>query len=161
MRVWRICPRKFAEAAFSGDGPRLFSGRWNPAGVPMVYTSLSLSLAAMEVFVHLEVVTEPDDLVSIMAEVQIDEAALRAHGKSLLAKLPADWHRLNHPALQAMGVDWVSEGKLLALLVPSAVIPGEWNLLLNPAHPDAKKIKREEPRSFNFDSRMFKNRSIV
>ena len=67
MRIWRICRARFADEAFSGQGARRFGGRWNSPGVPMVYSSSSLALAAMELFVHLEPNQQPDDLVSIAA----------------------------------------------------------------------------------------------
>ena len=65
MRIWRICRARFAGEAFSGQGARRFGGRWNSPGVPIVYSSSSLALAAMELFVHLEPNQQPDDLVSI------------------------------------------------------------------------------------------------
>jgi len=160
MRVWRICLKRFAEAAFLGEGARLFSGRWNPAGVPMVYTATSLSLAAIEFFVHIEADAEPEGLVSVSAELPIDARALRQQGEHLLASLPLDWRRLEHPALRKIGTDWIHVGRSLAMMVPSAVIDGEWNVLINPAHPDAVSIALEEPKPFHFDARMFKDRSL-
>lgn len=155
MRVWRICKQRYAAAAYSGEGPRLFSGRWNTAGVPMVYSSLSLSLAAIEVFVHLEPVAAPDDLVSVAAELPIDEAdAERIERK----KLPADWRRVDHPALQRMGSEWARSQRSLVLLVPSVAVEGEWNALVNPEHPESKAIRVETAKPFLFDGRMFKAR---
>jgi RES domain-containing protein len=158
MQVWRICLKRFAEAAFLGEGARLYSGRWNPAGVPMVYTSTSLSLAAMEFFVHIEIGTEPANLVSVSAELPVDESELRQRGEELTANLPEDWRRLDHPALRQMGPDWVASGSSLAMMVPSVVIEGEWNILINPNHPDVSRIKRAEPKPFHFDARMFRMR---
>ncbi len=158
MRVWRICRAPFAQAAFSGEGPRLFSGRWNPKGVPMVYTSTHLSLAALEVFVHLEVRSEPDDLVSVMAELAVEQDVLLQQGEALLSRLPRDWRSLENRALREIGAAWIASASSLALMVPSAVIEGEWNVLLNPAHPDARKIALAEPKTFQFDPRMFRGR---
>jgi RES domain-containing protein len=156
MRVWRICLKRFAEAAFLGDGARLFSGRWNPAGVPMVYTATSLSLAAIEFFVHIEVGTEPADLVSKSVELPIEESFLRYNAENLIANLPQNWRQLNHPAPRQIGSDWIATGRSLALMVPSVVIDGEWNVLINPTHPEATRIKPEQPKPFHFDARMFK-----
>ncbi|WP_263376380.1 RES family NAD+ phosphorylase [Granulicella aggregans] len=158
MQVWRICLKRFAEAAFLGEGARLYSGRWNPAGVPMVYTSTSLSLAAMEFFVHIEIGIEPANLVSVSAELPVDESELRQRGEELTANLPEDWRRLDHAALRQMGHDWVASGSSLAMMVPSVVIEGEWSLLINPNHPDVSRIKRAEPKPFHFDARMFRTR---
>ncbi len=152
MRVWRMCKKQFASAAFSGEGTRLFSGRWNPAGVPMVYTSLSLSLAAMEVFVHLEPMTAPHDLVSVEAELPVSEVAAE---RIEVKWLPKDWRRVDHPVLQRMGAEWVRSGRSLVLLVPSAAVEGEWNALVNAAHPDAAAVRIEAARPFRFDARMF------
>jgi RES domain-containing protein len=153
MRVWRICRKRHAAAAFSGEGTRLFAGRWNPVGVPLVYTSLSLSLAALEVFVNLDPDEEPGDLASLSAELPIDETAVE---RIDLAELPPDWQLLNHPALQMIGAEWIASGRSLALLIPSAVIDGEWNALINPTHPAASTIKIAAPKPFRFDPRMFK-----
>jgi RES domain-containing protein len=157
MKVWRVSKRRHAATAFSGEGARLVAGRWNPAGILMVYTSSSLSLAALEVFVHLDAEDEPD-LVSIEAEVSLGEADAEAQKRELLSVLPPDWRRVRHPALRLMGQQWIASGRSLAMMVPSAVIDGEWNVLLNPAHPDAARIKLAEPKPFQFDSRMFRAR---
>jgi len=156
MRVWRICRQRFAQGAFSGEGSRLFSGRWNPVGVPMVYTSSHLSLAAIEVFVHLQVRTEPEDLVSIAAELPVDQAHLLRAAEALTARLPKNWHRLENQQLRQIGAKWIDSGRTLAMMVPSAVIEGEWNVLLNPAHLEAKAIKIDNPKPFRFDARMFR-----
>jgi len=118
----------------------------------MVYASLSLSLAAIEVFVHLAAVP-PDDLVSVAAELPINHRdAERIDPETL----PTDWRMENNPALWQIGADWIASRRSLALLVPSAVIDGEWNALINPTHPTASTIKIATPKPFHFDARMFK-----
>jgi RES domain-containing protein len=152
MRVSRICNRKYAVAAFSGEGAYLYCGRWNPAGVRMVYTSTSLALAAVEFFVHLEPSTASATLVSMSAtlpdDLQVDQIAIE--------NLPANWRMVDRVDLQQLGADWIASGKSVALRVPSVVISGEWNVLLNPTHPDFKRIIIEAPEPFVCDSRMFK-----
>jgi RES domain-containing protein len=157
MKVWRISKLRHAATAFSGEGPRLVAGRWNPAGVPMVYTSSSLSLAVVEVFVHLDAAASPE-FVSIAAELPVDNGEMEDQQMAILAKLPADWRRIGHPRLHQIGADWIASGRSLAMPVPSAVVDGEWNVLINPAHPDAAKIKRYPPKPFEFDARMFRVR---
>jgi RES domain-containing protein len=159
FKVWRICKQRYARGAYSGEGARIFSARWNPAGVAMVYTAVSLSLAALEVFVHLEPVAEPGDLVSIAAELPVDGARVAEEKLDILSRLPSDWRRLDHPGLQRMGEEWIQSMRSLTMLVPSVVVDGEWNLLVNPAHPDAVKIEIEEPKPFRFDPRMFRRTS--
>lgn len=152
MQVWRICKAQFAPAAFTGEGARLYQGRWNPAGVRMVYTSTSLALASVEFFVHLDPSVAPDDLVSTSATLSLDKATReRVNFKDL----PKDWRKTDHPALQAIGADWIAAGSSVALEVPSAAVEGEWNVLLNPAHPHFKKIVIAVPKPFHFDTRMF------
>lgn len=153
MRAWRLCKARYSAAAFSGEGARLFAGRWNPAGVRMVYCSTSLSLAALEFFVHLDPGVAPADLVSVMAEIPEEQVAVE---RIEVSGLPRDWRTVEHPKLQAFGAEWVESRRSAALLVPSAVIEDEWNVLLNPAHGDFGKIVIGEPKAFVFDGRMFR-----
>jgi RES domain-containing protein len=159
MRVWRICKEHYAATAYSGEGARLFSARWNSAGTSLVYTSLSLSLAAIEVFVHLEVRDEPGDLVSIAADLPVAESRIEKEKLETLAKLSSDWRNLDNRELQRMGDEWIRSMRSLTMMVPSAVIDGEWNVLVNPAHSDAAKIKVETTKPFRFDPRMFDQKS--
>jgi RES domain-containing protein len=152
MRVWRICRAIHAAGAFSGEGARLFGGRWNRQGVPAVYASPSLALAAIETFVHLEPNLRPDDLVSIEAELPDNLAVDRLE----LNSLPRKWYELRDESLSTFGDRWIRAGKTVALHVPSAAIRGEWNVLLNPAHSDFHKLKIERAKRFEFDLRMFR-----
>src|ERR1700674_3434979 len=139
MRLWRICRRAHTAAAFSGEGARLYGGRWNSQGVAVVYTSPSLALAAVETFVYLEPNLRPDDLVSIAAEMPDDIASERLDLKSLSRK----WYELRVEALRTCGDSWLGAGETLARHGPSAAIRDEWNGLLNPEHPDFRKLKIE------------------
>jgi RES domain-containing protein len=152
MRLWRLCRKLHAVNAFSGEGARLHGGRWNSEGVRMVYTSPSLALAAVETFVNLEPNLIPDDLVAIAAEVPDDIQAARIE----ISSLPRKWHELRDESLKALGDRWILTGEALALHVPSAAIRGEWNVLLNPEHPDFRQVKISKPRAFAFDLRMFR-----
>ena len=152
MQFWRICRRRYAADAATGEGARLFGGRWNSRGVRVVYASTSLALAAVETFVNLEPNLQPNDLVSFEGEIPEGMEI----GKADLASLPANWHETRDEALRKVGDDWVRGGQTAALLVPSAAIRGEWNLLLNPAHAEFSKIKLQPPEPFEFDVRMFR-----
>jgi RES domain-containing protein len=152
IHLWRICRERHLAAAFSGEGARLYGGRWNSPGVRMVYTSTSLALAAMETFVHLEPNLRPDDLVAVEAEMAEEIATERLDLKSL----PARWHAHRDESLCALGDRWVRAATTVAWYVPSAAIRGEWNVLLNPAHPDFQSIKVFPPQPFEFDLRMFR-----
>ena len=152
MRFWRICRRRYASAAASGEGARLYGGRWNSRGVRAVYASTSLALAAIETFVNLEPNLQPKDLVSVEGEVP-DALGIGRLDPKLL---PANWHETRDESLRRPGDEWLHGAKTVALLVPSAAIRGEWNVLLNPAHPDFSKVKFQGARPFEFDVRMFR-----
>ncbi len=152
MKVWRICRACFAAEAFAGDGARRFGGRWNSPGVAMVYTSPSLALAAIELFVHLEPNQQPDDLVAIAATLPGGEPGRRLR----MEELPQRWWSDDFEPLCALGDRWIQEQSSLALEVPSAALRMEWNVLLNPLHPAMGKIKVEKPQPFRFDARMFR-----
>ena len=119
----------------------------------MVYTSPSLSLAAIEFFVHLDPSVAPDDLVACRATLPLDEKTL---SRLSLGDLPADWRTVDNPTLQSIGANWIAAQSSVALEVPSVAVEGEWNVLLNPTHPDFAKIKFAPPEPFHFDKRMFK-----
>jgi len=152
VKFWRICRLRYAPAAATGEGARLYGGRWNSRGVGMVYASTSLALAAIETFVNLEPNLAPDDLVSIEGEIPDDVAIRRLDPKIL----PRNWHRTRNESLRHFGDEWIRGGKTLALLVPSAPIRGEWNILLNPGHLEFRKIRLGKPIPFKFDARMFR-----
>lgn len=152
MRFWRICRLRFAAAAATGEGARLYGGRWNSPGVSVVYASTSLALAAVETFVNIEPNLQPDDLVSVAGDLPDDLNTDRIDLKALRR----DWHSRRDHSLCHFGDNWIREGKTVALLVPSAAIRNDWNVLLNPAHCDFQKVRFEAPVPFQFDARMFR-----
>jgi RES domain-containing protein len=148
--AWRIIQRKFAKLALRGEGARLFGGRWNSPGHAIVYTAQSLALAALEILVHVDSDKLLQDYVAIPVTVdprliaQVEESAL-----------PNNWRA--YPASKAtrtIGDAWISEGVLPVLQVPSAVIPTEFNFLLNPSHKDFRKLRIGKPQRFQFDRRL-------
>ena len=152
MQFWRICRRRYAADAASGEGARLYGGRWNSRGVRVAYASTSLALAAVETFVNLEPNLRPADLVYI--EGQIPDAF--EIGRLDPKILPSSWHETRAESLRRFGDDWIRGEKSAALLVPSAAIRGEWNVLMNPVYRDFKRIEFREPAPFEFDVRMFR-----
>ena len=151
MRVWRICSR--GHRRFDGEGARRYGGRWNHPGISLVYTSGSLSLAALEFFVHVDIDIAPAGLVAIQADVP-DSLTIET---IKIASLPKDWRRYPAPeALKKIGTAWAAKVSTAILAVPSAMIPEERNYLLNPAHRDFKRIRIYRPTPFRFDPRMWK-----
>lgn len=149
MKVWRICKRR--HAAFDGEGARIAGGRWNRRGTAVVYVSETLSLAALELLVHCDPVLLPGDLVSIRAEIPDGLEITRVE----VDALPRGWRRSPPPdALAAIGSDWARRASTAALSVPSALVPGERNLLLSPAHPDFRRIRVGKPDFFSLDPRL-------
>jgi len=147
--AWRIVKEKHAATAFSGEGAAKTGGRWNSRGVAVVYTSSTKSLAALESLVHLN----PPILFKYVAfRIKFDEALVEI----FVAKaLPADWQsEPPPPSTKAIGDAWVREARSAMIALPSVIISGEPNYLINPAHPDFKKISIGKPETFAFDSRL-------
>ena len=131
----------------------MYGGRWNHVGTSVAYTSSSLSLAALKLFVHVDIDILPSDLVAIPADVpdRMSSDAVK------IESLPKDWRRYPAPeALKDIGTAWAAKGSAAVLGVPSAVIPEERNYLLNPSHRDFKLIRLGRPLPFHFDPRMWK-----
>ncbi|WP_009631550.1 RES family NAD+ phosphorylase [Synechocystis sp. PCC 7509] len=150
MQVWRICNRKHLDSAFSGMGGLYASARWTPQGFKVVYTAESLALASLEVFVHTE--SDRIPLVAIRAFLPENIAMTVVDVDSL----PENWQSIAaYPVLQNIGKQWLQKQETAVLRVPSAIVPVEFNYLLNPQYPDLQ-ITLEPPLEFKFDDRMWK-----
>ena len=135
--------------AFVGEGAKLYGGRWNSPGVPVVYASQHKSLAALEVLVHLNPRLAkrfkvfsfhfPDSLIDRIS----------------LDSLPKGWRQEPPPpSTQKFGDAWVRQARSVVLSVPSIIIPEELNYVLNPAHADFRKITIAESQDLAFDPRL-------
>lgn len=147
---WRLVKRRYASNAFSGEGARRYGSRWTSPGRPAVFLSEHLSLAALEVLVHAH---DETLLAAYHAfRVELDEAQVEPLSP---AALPEEWAASPvAPAVRMAGDRWLQEGRALALRVPSAVVPVEFNIVLNPAHPSYADLRIHEPRPFGFDPRL-------
>jgi RES domain-containing protein len=159
VEAWRISLAKHApdgRTAFSGAGARLYGGRWNSKGVTVAYASATLSLAALEFLVHAD--------ARLLTEARL--AACRASWPDGLETetAPASayvtgWRETPPPrALARFGDRWVAEGRTAVLLVRSALVPSELNVLVNPVHPAAARIRYGAPEPFAFDPRLLERR---
>jgi RES domain-containing protein len=129
----------------------VFGGRWTSKGVAAVYTASSRALAALEMLVHLESQTLLVRSYAIIP-VEFDESFVLSPPAS---DLPAGWEATPPPeGVRAFGDAWIAGGKSMALRVPSVVVPGEPNYVLNPKHPDFPRITIGKPLSFRFDGRL-------
>lgn len=138
-------------ADLSGNGARLYGGRWNSPGVPVLYTASSRSLAALELLVHTSHQYVPDDLYLITIQIP-ENTIIETIGADVLNAgvkkrgIAADF--------QQMGDDWVKSRRSLVLKVPSVIIPEEHNYLINPLHTNAIKVSIIANRTFEFDKRL-------
>jgi RES domain-containing protein len=151
MQVWRLFPERFRDSAFTGVGGLYAARRWNHLGTLMVYTATSPALAALEFFVNLEPNEAPDDL--LIAEATIPNELVETIDVKLL---PRNWRGLNNQRCRDLGSEWARSLRSLALKVPSVVVDGDWNVLLNPKHPDFAKVEIGSAKPFRFDERMFR-----
>ena len=147
--LWRIA--RAAHTSLDGEGARLYGGRWSSQGIAVVYTASHLSLAALEYLVHIDPDDVPDDLVALGLQMP-DDATELACGP---ADLPAGWRQTPPPPeCQEVGDRWMREGQHPLLRVPSVLVPEESNVLINPAHSDARGIRVAVSRPFSFDPRL-------
>jgi len=148
--AWRIVRAARANTAFTGEGARIYGGRWNSPGTTVIYVSEHESLAALELLVHLTPLSPDDRYLSFRLEWE-DKMTERFPVKNL----PAHW-KAEPPDFETMqiGDEWVRTGKSVALAVPSVLSASEVNFLLNPKHPDFKRIKITKPIEYRFDSRL-------
>ena len=152
--LWRIAKRKYADTAFNGEGARRVGGRWNSRGQGMVYASGTLSLAALEVFVHLEV----EDVGAMFSFIRADVPTDANIEYLEMDRLPPDWRNIPAPStLAAIGDRWFRSRETAILAVPSAIIPVEYNYLINPTHPDFAKFSLGSPQPFELDPRLWKS----
>lgn len=151
MRLWRIAQRK-AALDTSCAGAALHGGRWNPVGMPAMYCGTTVAICSLEKFVHVGAGPLPP-LVLVAVDIP-DGAALY---EPAAAALPAGWDALPvSKAAQVFGGAWLTTGRELGMKVPSAIVPEESNVVLNPRHPDYPRIAVTVLRPFTFDDRMFK-----
>ena len=154
MRVFRIAAAQFARSrkqAFGGEGGLRASGRWHTAGRPIVYTAQSLSLAALEILVHLKQTNDIRPFRAFTLEIP-DDLIVKP------ASFPPAW-RAQINTGRAYGDRWLEGGAFPALLVPSAISLGEWNVLLNPRHRQfSLKWVVKGPAAYSFDARLLERR---
>ena len=147
---WRIVKEKHAATAFSGEGARIFEGRWNSAGVPVVYCSENLALAALEILVHVRPVTMTGKFRAF--RVAFDDLLMATIE---LKRLPKGW-KVQPPSAVSKGIgdEWIKSGRSAVLALPSVLVPLERTYLLNPQHPDFGKIKIQDSGNFVLDPRL-------
>ena len=150
--AWRLAAPAFArsvEDMLSGEGARRYGGRWNSPGRLAVYLGDSLALAAMELLVHLGTA----DVLSTYRKMPVylpEELVMHIEA----AELPVGWETASRATTRAIGDRWLAEARSAVLQVPSAVVLGESNFILNPAHPDMRLVQAGPVSDFQFDERL-------
>lgn len=149
MIVWRLT--RSDRVALDGEGGRLFGGRWTPVGYRVVHFASTAALAVLERLVHTSAEHIGDALV--LTPIDIPDTL---HVTTVLEQtLPRKWRTTPAPeALQRIGLAWLLGAETALLSVPSAIVPHERNLLINPAHADFRRMKAGKPEPFVFDRRL-------
>ncbi|MEP7244137.1 MAG: RES family NAD+ phosphorylase [Gammaproteobacteria bacterium] len=155
LTVFRLGKLACRAQLFSGQGGLYASGRWTPRGLPVVYTSASISLAVLEYTVSYRrrgwVPATVVGSATIPASVSVAIVSP--------ASLPANWFAADPPPqLQKIGGGWLERGDSAVLKVPSAIVNEEWNYLLNPLHADFRKLRFGAPQVFSFDRRVARSK---
>jgi RES domain-containing protein len=147
MILWRISNH----ASLDGDGGLLASARWHFRGHPVVYLAESPPGALLEVLVHLELDSSALPKGYKMLKVEAaDDVSIRTVERS---ELPAGWHQ--HAAItHIIGANWLASRETVLLRVPSVIVPETYNVLLNPRHPDAARLRILWHREYPWDSRL-------
>ena len=150
MQVFRIALTNYIND-LTGIGARLYGGRWNKKGIVLIYTSESRALATVEYLVHMPISFTPDDLS--IATIEIPDSI---KPKSIKASiLPQNWRNDPPPyELAEIGTEWMVSNKSLLLRVPSATVEHEFNILINPMHPNMKQVKITDIEKYKFDNRL-------
>jgi RES domain-containing protein len=138
--AWRICRLPYAD--LSGEGARIYGGRWNSPGRPVVYMAEAAALAVLEVRVHLDL-----DASLLPADYVLMAIDIDALDVETIEPAPPD--------PRAFGDAWLASRRSPLLSVPSAIVPESRNLLLNVAHPDTGKARVASVRAFAFDERLW------
>jgi RES domain-containing protein len=150
--AWRVEKKKWLATAKSGDGARLAGGRWNSPGVNLIYASEHLSLALLEILVHAPLPSQRA-VARARAKIVIPDAGIeQVTPRSLPSGFGPD---LAYAVTQAIGDRWIREQRTAVLVVPSAIVPVEHNVLLNPAHPDFSKCGWSRFEDIQLDPRMW------
>lgn len=150
MMVYRLSRSVYA-TDLSGRGAELYGGRWNFKGRPMLYTGENRSLCMVEIAVHTPLGLTPDDYWLI--EIELPENQTIEINPT---DLPLNWQLgINMNYTQSLGDAFLRKAEKLILKVPSAVVQGEFNYLINPLHPKIDQVKIQKTEAFIFDERLF------
>jgi RES domain-containing protein len=151
MQVYRVTRIKHANI-LDGAGSRINGGRWNNTGTPCIYTSENRALGVLEYAVNVKSNEIPPDLVIVTFKLHVDTSTIHKP-----TDLPNNWRSISiNPETKDFGTALLQKAQNLVIKIPSVVIPEEYNYIINPAHPDIKKISVVDVSPFSFDARLKK-----
>lgn len=153
--IWRIATEApaFHASDISGNGAKLTGGRWNSAGIAVLYCSSNIALAALETLSYLNAGLLPFNRYLVRIEIPDDLWGKRSE----LDPLPGGWDAVpSGLSSRTAGDKWVMQGTSPLLVVPSVIIPEETNILISPIHPENAKISATAVKRWIFDPRFFK-----
>ena len=149
MIVYRLAIEQYKDD-LSGTGAKLFGGRWNGVGVPVLYTTENISLAVLEILVRTDINHLPLHYFLLKLELP-EHTDVTSINKN---KLKKEW-KTDVGYTQWIGNEFVKSNKSLVLKLPSAIVDEEHNIILNTNHPDFKKVKITSSKKFSFDKRLY------
>lgn len=155
IAAWRIGTDAplFTAEDMTGTGAKLSGGRWNRAGNAVIYSATTIALACLETVVHLKSVGLPMNRYLVRIDIPDEVWNVRESVDHLTA--PVGWDALPAGRVSLdLGDKWLAGNTSAILLVPSIVVPEEQNILINPAHPDALRIKASKVRKWLYDPRI-------
>lgn len=151
MLVYRLQNAKYAHERadiLSGEGAKLFGGRWNPKGLPVIYTSATPELAHSEFIMHLKSLPPAS---SYLITIEIPDDNILAVDKSTL---PQDWRSKGYPeSTKKIGEEWLKKKEFLTMKIPSSIVPVSFNYLINPVHSSISRVRIIHSEPFIFDER--------
>ena len=151
VRLWRLVKASRAESAFDGEGAFRFGGRWNSRGHRAVYASSTLSLALLEILVHLDPAAQVPKLVALSVRVPLTDIKTFKPPTAQVDAMSFPWDLRQ---TREYGDHWRQTARSPALRVPSSIVPIESNFLINPQHPGFKKYTISAPQPFLIDQRL-------
>ena len=152
MEVFRLVREQFAQT-LSGKGAAINGARWNSQGVEMIYTAINRSLAMAEVAVHFSIAIMPKNYMMVTIDIP-EDIEIKTLNPELL---PTNWNQFPHPTTtQKIGNLFIEENTHCCLKVPSVVTQGDYNILINPQHPEFQRIAITNIEQFPFDQRIFR-----
>lgn len=152
--LWRIAVEAPSYTAndLGGAGAKMTGGRWNSVGTPLIYSATNISLATLETVLHLRSGGLPFNRFLVRIDVPDKVWAARV----VLDPLPGGWDAVpSGMTSRATGDAWVASRNSALLLVPSVIVPDEYNVLINPQHPDVKSITATAVKRWICDPRFF------